>query len=415
MIGYPSVSKSTLGYKMGVSSRLVGIFSAGVCATMLFLDPNILALFPKPVLGGLLVYLGFTFLDRWIYKSWFSFSKIDYGIIILILVVIGTVGYLEGVSVGLVAAVVLFVVNYSRVNMVKHTLSGADYQSGVTRNQHHRQVLCQKGDELFILQLQGYIFFGTANNLLNQVRQRMEEINLPRLRFVVLDFRQVTGLDSTALLSFKKMKQLVQAQQLTLVLTNPSAKIRYQLELSDISAEEKTVHIFPDLDHGLEWCENQILLAAGANLNDDQENLQVQLRSFLPDSTNLENLLKYLERLDVGPGYYLMKQGDPPGDLYFIESGQVTAQLEFPDRNPIRLETMRGGRVVGEIGFYLNSTRTAAVVTNEPSTIYRLSLQKLQQMEQTAPEAASTFHQVIIHLLSLRLTHLINTVNALQR
>ena len=57
-----------------------------------------------------------------------------------------------------------------------------------------------------------------------------------------------------------------------------------------------------------------------------------------------DNLLKYFERLDVGMGYYLMRQGDPPEDLYFIESGQVTAQLEYPDRPPLRLETMSSGR-----------------------------------------------------------------------
>jgi SulP family sulfate permease len=76
---------------------------------------------------------------------------------------------------------------------------------------------------------------------------------------------------------------------------------------------------------------------------------------------------------------------------------------------------MRGGRVVGEIGFYLNKPRTAAVVTDEPSTIYRLSMQTLKQMEQNDPEAASAFHQGIIRLISERLTHLINAVDALQR
>jgi CRP-like cAMP-binding protein len=163
------------------------------------------------------------------------------------------------------------------------------------------------------------------------------------------------------------------------------------------------------------YAENQILLAAGLNLRDYQESLRTQLRSLLPDTTNLDNLLSYFERLDVGSGYYLMKQGDPPEALYFIESGQVTAQLEFSDRNPVRLGTMRGGHVVGEIGFYLNQARTAAVVTDEPSTIYRLSMQTLKQMEQNDPEAASAFHQGIIRLISERATHLISTVNALQR
>jgi SulP family sulfate permease len=131
----------------------------------------------------------------------------------------------------------------------------------------------------------------------------------------------------------------------------------------------------------------------------------------------IDSVLKYLEPIQVDAGNFLIRQGDPPGAIYFIESGQVTAQFEFSDgqRQSIRLETMRGGHIVGEIGFYLNQPRTAAVVTDKPSTIYRLTREALSEMERDDPEAASLFHQLVIRLLSRRLGHLINTVNALQR
>lgn len=428
MVGYHALSLSALGYKLGTSSRLLGLVSAVFCGVMLFFGASTLSLFPKVIIGGLLLFLGLSLLLEWVYLAWFKFSKLDYLIIITILIVIAVVGFLQGVTLGIVLAVVLFVVNYSRVNVVKHSLSGANYQSRVTRRRAFRQILNQQGDEIYVLQLQGFIFFGTANNLLNQVRQRIEATDMPPLRFVVLDFRQVTGLDSTATLSFTKMIQIAEAQQIVLVFTSlwgegalPAqrdsvAKLSAQLlEDSDQGETEKTLRLFPDLDHGLEWCENQILLAAGENPNEDKESLRSQFKSLLPDAPNLDSLLSYFERLDVGSGYHLMRQGDPPGDLYFIESGQVTAQLEFPDRSPVRLETTRGGRVVGEIGFYLSQPRTAAVVTDEPSTIFRLSIQTLKQMEQSDPEAASLFHQAIIRLVSERLTHLIDTVDALQR
>ena len=98
-----------------------------------------------------------------------------------------------------------------------------------------------------------------------------------------------------------------------------------------------------------------------------------------------------------------------------IESGQVTAQLENPGKPPVRLERMRGGRAVGEIGFYLGSRRTAAVVADEPTVVYILSRAELQQLEQTDPESASVLHRIFVHLLAERVTHLIRAVNALQR
>ena len=427
LVSYSALSLSILGYRMGSGSRLLSLGVAIVLAFVLFLGTTVLSWLPKMIFGSLLVFLGLTLLDDWLYKAWSRFSRIDFFIITSILVVIAFVGFLQGVVLGLVLAVTLFVINYSRINVVKHSLSGANFQSRVTRSHVHQNVLTEKGEGIYILQLQGFIFFGTAHNLLNQVRQRVEATNLPPIRFVVLDFRQVTGLDSTAIFSFTKMKHIAQNHQFVLVFANPALEsalpgqdISVANFFAEMDADEqgqavRTVNIFPDLDRGLEWCENQILQEAGVDLHDDQEDLRTQLRSLLPDVDHLDDLIKYFERLEVETGYYLMKQGDLPDDLFFIESGQVTALLEFPDRPPIRLETMRGGRVVGEIGFYLNRPRTAAVVTDEPSTIYRLSAQTMHRMEQNDPEAASLFHQGIIRLVAERLTHLIDTINALQR
>jgi SulP family sulfate permease len=427
LVSYPAVGLSTLGYQIGGSNRLLGLVVAGVLGVGLFFGTGLLSWIPKMVFGGLLTFLGLSLLQEWVYQAWSRLSRIDFLIIISILVVIAAVGFLEGLVLGIVLAVVLFVVNYSRVNVVKHALSGADYQSRVTRRRVHRDVLDRKGGEICILQLQGYIFFGTASRLLDRVRRRMEAADLPQLRFAVLDFRQVTGLDSTAMLSFTKMKQLAQAHQVVLVFTNPSAqraragqggsvaRVIGRLDDGEEGEAGRTVRVFPDLDRGLEWCEDQLLLAAGEDPSDDSETLQIQLRALLPAAADLESLLEYFDRLAVGTGYRLMSQGDPPEDLYFVESGQVTAQLESLDRSPVRLETMRGGRMVGEIGLYLNQPRSAAVVTDEPSILYRLSMQALQQMEQNDPELASAFHRGMLRLVSERMTHLINTVEALQR
>ena len=106
-----------------------------------------------------------------------------------------------------------------------------------------------------------------------------------------------------------------------------------------------------------------------------------------------------------------LKEGDPPGELYFIESGQVTMQLENSNGNPFRIGTRGVGEVVGEIGFYLNQHRTAAVVTEKPSTLQRLSWQALKSMEKNDPEIANLFHQGITLLLAERLTLMTSTVS----
>ena len=55
------------------------------------------------------------------------------------------------------------------------------------------------------LELQGYIFFGTSNLLLNRIRSRLTGCVRVRPRFVVLDFRRVTGIDSSVSLSLDNL------------------------------------------------------------------------------------------------------------------------------------------------------------------------------------------------------------------
>jgi SulP family sulfate permease len=169
------------------------------------------------------------------------------------------------------------------------------------------------------------------------------------------------------------------------------------------------------LDRGLEWCEDQILISQGEDPQVEGITLDKQLGSMLPAEVITDHLLSYFERREVPTGSYLINQGDPPDCLYFIESGQVTAQLEKDELKPIRLETMRDGRMVGEIGFFLNKERTAAVIADKPTVVYQLSRIALQKMEAEKPDLAFALHQGIIGLLSERLTHLITTVDALLR
>jgi len=414
-VSYTALSTTTLNHRIGKGSAITGLVTAVMFTLPLFFGAAVLSYIPKMMLGSLLVLFGLSFLYEWIYQSWFSFSRLEYAVIILILVAIATLGYLQGVGLGIIATVVLFVINYSRVSVTKHALSGAELQSRVTRSLHQRKALIEEGEKTFILQLQGFIFFGTANKLLEQVRSRIEQANLTALQFLILDFTKVSGLDSTALLSFSKMKQILQDRAIQILVTGPSPEILNQLRKGEfVTASSDDAMAYPDLDHGLEWVEEQILQITNEQ-HEKSLTLKEMFNELVSESTPLNELFKFLEKKEIQTGEYLMHQGDEPDYIYFIESGQVTAQLEFPNKPTVRLETMQGGRVIGEIGFYLGQSRTAAVIADEPSIIYLLSAKSLAKMEKKSPKVASYFHQLIIQLLAERTTHLIRTVSALEK
>jgi SulP family sulfate permease len=408
LVGFQSLSLSTLNHTIS-GRRLPGLLMALLLGLSVFIGASILPYVPKLVLGGLLSMLGLSLMIDWVYRAWFTFPKIDFAIILLILVSTALRGFLEGVAVGLIAMIILFVVNYSRTSVVRHTLSGTTFQSRITRNHTQRATLDQFGEQLHILQLQGFIFFGTANTLFERVQKRCRQA---LTRFVILDFAHVSGMDSTGLLSFSKLLQIAQEREFILLLTGLPARIKEQFSKSGFEWPSAHLLVFTDVDRGVEWCEEQLL--AELQLYDQQQrSLEEQLAPILPDG-EIGRLVSYLSRHELAAGAYLIRQGDEPDTLFFIESGQITAQLETPDRKPVRLETMYNGRTVGELGFYLGTQRSAAVIADKPSVVYSLSQQTLAHMEQTDPEAANTLHRLIVHLLGERVIHLIRAIDALQ-
>jgi SulP family sulfate permease len=411
-VGWHTLSRSTMVYKMGVRSRLVAFVQAAVCGIVLWLGGSLLSYFPKPIITGLLLFIGLDFLVTWVYDSWFKLPITDYLIMILILIVINTIGFLEGVGLGLVLAVILFVVDYSRINVVKHTLTGATFHSNVTRPRLHQQLLRRKGDWLCILELQGFIFFGTTQRILDMVRQRIDNRDLPPLRFLVLDFRWVSGFDSSALFGFAKMKQLTETRGITLVFTHLSTKMQHQMKKEILrEGEKESPRVFADLDHGIEWCEDHMVTSfESLDFGSTPSTLMIQLEEAMPSSVNAAQLMTYFEEKKAERGEYILRQGEDSA-LYFIEAGKVTVQLESDDGKVIRLRTMRSGTVVGELGLYLHRKASASVIADEPCTLFYLPAAKLKEMEEDAPEIASAFHKFLAGILSERL---IDTNDALE-
>jgi len=402
LIGFHALGLSTLSYvKLGAKSRLVGLVAALVCLITLIFGETLVSLFPKPVLGGVALYLGLSFLVEWLYDAWFKLSKMDYVIIVLILTVIATIGFLPGVAVGLMAAIALFVYKYSQVDVTRYTLSGAVFHSHMARSLPQERLLRKEGDQITIFDLQGYLFFGTANSLLNQVRQRLQ--TEPPLKFLVFNFRAVTGLDSSAVLSFIKLKQLAEKHDFQVVFTQLLPRIQRKLQRGGcLQVNDQIYHLFPNLDRGIEWCENQILAAIpwrrGRSLP-----LALQLDDLFPNAPQILDLVNYLEEIEVEVGNYLFEQGQPSHALYLVESGQVTLSFVSEIGQSHRLQTLKGGSLVGEMDFFLQLPHKTTAVVEAPSTIYQLSDQALTRMQQEAPEVAIAFQSAINHLLSERL------------
>lgn len=412
IVGFSSLSLTTLAHRSG-ASRLVGIVAALVCAAVLALGGSFLSFLPRVVVGGLLLFLGLAFLVEWVYDAWSRLPLTDYAVVVLILVVIGAFGFLPGVAVGLAVAIALFVVDYSRTDMVKHAFSGGSYRSKVERDPQQLEVLRVHGEEVFIFELQGFLFFGTANSLLDRIRDRALDVAASPLSFLVLDFRRVSGLDSSAVIAFIKVHRLAEGQGATLLVSGLSQRVRAQLDRGGFSgAELRGLHVFPDLDRAIQWCEDR-LLERETIASDRPRPLDALLRDGLGLAVNVDRLIPYLESVELPAGHELIRQGEPSTDVYLLESGRLTAVFTPVQGDAVRLRTMAPGTIVGEVTMYLGTLRTASVVTEQTSRLYRLTREALEAMERDDPELAGALHRGLARLLAQRLTDSLRTMEAL--
>jgi len=69
--------------------------------------------------------------------------------------------------------------------------------------------------------------------------------------------------------------------------------------------------------------------------------------------------------------------------------------------------------VVGEVGLYLHQDRTASVITDMPSVVFRLTAKALTQMRERDPDLAAALHEWMVRLLAHRLTDNNRTLEAL--
>ncbi|MGB3615474.1 MAG: SulP family inorganic anion transporter [Elainellaceae cyanobacterium] len=406
MVGNQALPSTLLAHSMGAPHRLTGVFATLPAIAVLVLGSAFLAYLPKAILGCLLLYLGLSLLLRWIYDAYFQLSLPDYLSVWATVVVIDAVGFLQGVAVGFVLVVISFMYQYSQVDVAKQSASGASIHSNLDRSLHQQRILASSGDQVYVLELQGFLFFGTANYLLSKVRDRVQETadEPSPLRYVLVDFRQVTGIDASAVLAFNKILRLAQKQSFTLVLTNLHETFEAKLKQGEgFDRELDCCGVFPDIDRGLEWCEQQLLTEAlpASDLSSGLKasSIQALLTQLFLTPEQADRFVPYLEPQSLPPCHYIFRPGEALADLYFVESGQVSVLLETAEGYPKRLQTCFSGNMLGEMRFFGKVPLSTSVVTDQPSQLHRLTQDAFSRMKQGDPDLAQALQTHIVNIL----------------
>lgn len=413
--GYTALSLTMLGPKTGSDSRLVGLCAALLTGAATFLGAAVLGNFPRFILGGMVLFLGVATLLDWVVYARRQFTRVEYALILAILLTIGLFGFLQGVGVGLVMATVVFVVKYSRLPVVRQDTDATALSSTRQRSVPDQHILRGQGQNVRILRVMGYLFFGSANILSRSVAAHLKPDAGPLPSHLILDFSEVDGFDSSAVNCFLRMLQRCAAADCQVVFSATPPTLEDQLRRA-APLEADRVRFLPDLDRALEFCEDALLERDLASSATDAD---ADARSNLFDSA-VDDMLRRLEEgerfeallASLGPhlehrqalaGEVVVRQGDATDGVFLFVSGQAEELFEDETAAATRLRSLGPGSMAGQLAPGQSHGAAGSIHARTDCSLAHLSAAALHDLESTDPATALAFYGLFTAQLEARL------------
>jgi SulP family sulfate permease len=401
--GFLSVSDTLLLRQIGARRRVVPIAAGGLMLVFGIVGVPLIGYVPRMIIGALLIVVGLELLVDWVEGLVRSVSKIEQLMSIGIVAVIASVGILEGIGVGLVAACAVFIVRYSRVDPIRVSGSGHVMHSRVDRVAAEADALRERSDRLAVFELQGYLFFGSVTLLEDRILASGDS-SISEFDAVVLDFRTVTGIDTSA---YSLVGQLVETLTSNGALVVMSA-VHDDLRVSLLVAEPRTLAAAEwaaTLDAALERTEGVQLRAAELTVDDAR-----------PEPIALsDELLAEFDEVAFDAGVTVIHQGDETDGMFILVDGFMSAFLIDAGGERHRMRRFGHGAMVGEIGLVTGGVRTAEVVAETDATVLWLPVERYAELRRDSPHLAFELHEFIMRGQAARVESLSEGLARLSR
>ncbi|CAG8580334.1 380_t:CDS:10 [Ambispora leptoticha] len=461
---YLVYTNSVLFIKSGGDSRVAGVMLAAGSAIILFVGPWIVGYIPVMVVGALIFHLGLDLLKEALIDTWGVVNKLEYITITAIVIAMAAFGFIEGIFLGIIMACVFFVVSNSRKTAIRATYYGSSVKSTVRRLYRQQKFLKHVGNQIFAIKLQGYLFFGTISGVENAIRKVLTQQEWRRnpIRFLIVDFFLVNGLDFSAAEAFIRIQRLLQARDVYLVLCGVQGDSDVGKALRSVGmwwVDDVTtgyLQIFENFNEALEWCENKLLKAyyvrrstipppepshselvphsppkeimdfasprrkhvqaiGQITLQEESNQVQTHTQPFallvqtfqdISDKNDefFRQLMPYFHEIHVPSGACLWKQGDSPDCLYLVERGLLRATFKAEIGEQAKpVESILPGTMAGELGFFADRPRDATLYADMDCILWQMRTSDYGKLLSKEPLIANEFMRLSLNFSAERL------------
>lgn len=348
---------------------------------------SLVAAIPRAVVAALMLSIAFVVIDK---PTVATIRKLVSGKVrnrsrlatdVLVMLTVASIAMLVSVPLavvtGVAIAVLSFLVNMSH-SVVRRVTRGDAMRSRRSREAGQMATLSLMGSRIAVIEFEGVIFFGTADDLLARVDQCIREGAV----HIVVDLGRVNDIDTTGAQTLIQIHDRVRGRG-GLFLVSQAAPGQPQRDFLDdmgVVAHAGEGAFTPDIDHALEVAEDALLGSTGEEAVTMAEVKLASLPIFAQlDADELAVLKPHLARRVFAPGEFVFREGDPGDDLYVITLGTASVRRLDGSRST-RLATFGPSTVFGEMALLDARPRSASVQADGTLVCYVMGRAAFDEM-----------------------------------
>lgn len=419
MPGAGTMGASMVNLSSGAQTRISGVVEGVTTVVAALALGAFVAWIPVATLSGVLIVVGLRMIDTDPLRFLESRSTVlDFSVVLAVVGVALTVGLIAASGVGVILSVLLFLREQVGGNVIRRKSFVGQRSSTWYRPENEMRILEAKGDSAVIFELQGSLFFGTAQQL-----YRTLEPELTTTSYMILDMQRVQSVDVTAAHTLNLVRDVLAERQVPLLMSNvrerlPNGRnLREFLELAGLEAVEGCVVYFPTLEAAIEWVEDRLLGGSQVEAQDDQPPLELHeielFKGSKPDT--LADLEGCLEKRSWKEGETIYARGDTSADLYLIRKGEVKILSQVGRGASLKhVATFGRGEFFGGLAFLDHRPRGNDAVATCDCDMYVLTLEKFNFLAEEHKRIAFVLVSLLARTMATRLRHTDDELTLLQ-
>jgi len=241
-----SFSRSAINESSGAKSGWSSIIAALLIALSVLFLTKLFYYIPYPVLAGIIIAAVMHLIDIKTAKHLYHSDRNDFYVLASTFFFTLGLGVQLGIIIGIILSMLIIIKRTAR----PHTaVLGKIDDDGNYRN-IERFNKAETDEDILILRYDDEIFFGNAEHFFNTVLAEFR--SRPEVETIVLDLSSVSNIDSTGIIQFKILVELLHKNHIDLHLSGLKGPVRDRLQLEGIYEMVGLDNIHLSIEHTME-------------------------------------------------------------------------------------------------------------------------------------------------------------------